>query len=189
MTAFTKISEEQTRHLPASYTGPVKVNQKISFSIFISFEPIFGNPIFETPEKQNVEKQNVFLHFQLTCFSSIVNFILWFWTASAVKPGVLNSFLSYIHIAFWCSIAKEDFQTKLFKTRVLTQTDIENPKKIPVKHEKNHFQIYFNRTNVDHCIIADLYIGVSLSISKKLNTFRTADKSTIKNVMSSLVEV
>ena len=42
---------------------------------------------------------------------------------SAVKLGILNLFLNY------CSAAKEGFQTKLFKTLVLTQTDIENPKK------------------------------------------------------------
>ena len=52
---------------------------KFSFSVFlffnISFESEFGNPRFETLEKQNV------FNFQLTCFSAIVNFILWFCTS------------------------------------------------------------------------------------------------------------
>jgi len=57
----------------------------------ISFEPEFGNPRFETPEIRNV------FNFQLTCFSAIVDFIIWFCTsvqASAEKPGVMNLFLS-----------------------------------------------------------------------------------------------
>ena len=41
----------------------------------ISFEPEFGNPSLETPEKQNA------FNFQLTCFSTIVDFILWFCTS------------------------------------------------------------------------------------------------------------
>ena len=42
-------------------------------------------------------------------------------------------------IYFLCSAAKEGFQTQLFKTRVLTQPDFENPKKINFKPEKGHF--------------------------------------------------
>ena len=41
----------------------------------ISFEPEFGNASFETPEKQNA------FNFQLTFFSAIVGFILWFCTS------------------------------------------------------------------------------------------------------------
>ena len=36
----------------------------------ISFEPELGNPRIETPENH--------LNFQLTCFSAIVEFIIWF---------------------------------------------------------------------------------------------------------------
>jgi hypothetical protein len=55
--------------------------------------------------------------------------------ASAEKPGILNLFLSY----FFCSAAKEGFQTQLFKTQVLTQPDFESPKKIHFKPEKGYF--------------------------------------------------
>ena len=58
-------------------TLPVKVNQKLSFLVFlffnISFDPEFGNPSLESLEKQNV------FNFQIT-FSAIVDFILWFCT-------------------------------------------------------------------------------------------------------------
>ena len=46
--------------------------------------------------------------------------------ASAAKLEVLNLFLSYCF--FDAQQQKIGFQTQLFKTRVLTQTDIENPK-------------------------------------------------------------
>ena len=105
-------------------------------SVNISFEPEFGNPRFETPKKLNV------FNFQLTCFSAIVDFIIWFCTSlsSAEKPGVLNLFLS--HFFFMLSskrlFSNPAFQTYLFKTRVLTQPDFENPKKIHVKPLKGH---------------------------------------------------
>ena len=41
----------------------------------ISLEPEFGNPRFETPKKLNG------FNFQLTCFSEIVDFIIWFSTS------------------------------------------------------------------------------------------------------------
>ena len=44
-------------------------------NVNISFEPDFGNPRFETPQKMNV------FNFQLTCFSAIVDFIIWFFTS------------------------------------------------------------------------------------------------------------
>jgi len=46
--------------------------------------------------------------------------------ASTEKPEVYSYFSI---ISFLCSPAKEGFQTQLFKTRVLTQPDFENPKK------------------------------------------------------------
>ena len=46
--------------------------------------------------------------------------------ASAVKPGVWTYFSV---IAFWCFAAKEGFQTQLFKTQILTQTDTEQTQK------------------------------------------------------------
>ena len=80
---------------------------KFSFSVFlffnISFESEFGNPRFETLEKQNV------FNFQLT-FSAIVDFILGFVEPTAVKPVVLNLFLSF------CFLMMSSFQTQLFKT-------------------------------------------------------------------------
>jgi hypothetical protein len=69
--------------------------------------------------------------------------ILLFGTVQALaeKPGVLNLFLS--HFFFMLSskrgFSNPAFQTQLFKTRVLTQPDFENPKKIHFKPEKGHF--------------------------------------------------
>jgi hypothetical protein len=66
--------------------------------------------------------------------------------ASAEKPGVLNIFLSYFFFMLSSkrefskpNISNPPFQTQLFKTRVLTQPDFENPKKIHFKPEKGHF--------------------------------------------------
>ena len=110
-------------------------------SVNISFEPEFGNPRFETPQKLNV------FNFQLTCFSAIVDFIIWFCLSSAEKPGVLNLFLS--HFFFMLSSKKRfsnpGFQTQLFKTWVLTQPDFENLKKIHFKPEKGHFWFTLKR--------------------------------------------
>ena len=54
----------------------ITLGQNTSFEklgIWVSvLEPEFGNPSFDTPEKQNV------FNFQLTCFSAIFDFIL-FW--------------------------------------------------------------------------------------------------------------
>ena len=57
------------------------------------------------------------------------------------KPQQRNlEFWTYFSvISFLCSAAKEGFQTQLFKTRVLTQPDFENSKKIHFKPEKGHF--------------------------------------------------
>jgi hypothetical protein len=76
-------------------------------SLNISFKPEFGNPRFETPKKQNV------FNFQLTCFSAIVDFIIWYCTSLSRETWsfelISQSFL------FFCSAAKEGFQTQIFK--------------------------------------------------------------------------
>ena len=68
------------------------------------------------------------------CSQFSVNFFLsncWFYSLVLYKPQQRNlEFWTYFSvISFWCSAAKEGFQTQLFKTQVLTQTDFENPKK------------------------------------------------------------
>ena len=87
-------------------------------SVNISFEPEFGNPRFETPKKLNV------FNFQLTCFSAIVDFIIWFCTSLSRETWsfelISQSFLFYAQ-------QQKSFQTQLFKTQVLTQPDFENP--------------------------------------------------------------
>jgi len=102
-----------------------------SKEVNISFEPGLGNPRFETSEKLNV------FNFQLTCFSAIIDFIIWFCTSLSRETWSLE-FISQLF--FLCSAAKEGFQTQLFKTWVLTQPDFENPKKIHFKPEKGHFR-------------------------------------------------
>ena len=99
------------------------------------FAQKFGNPSFETPEKQNV------FNFQLTCFSAIVNFILWFCTSLS------NDTWSFELISQLLLFDSQ--QQKLFKTGVLTQTDTENPQKTHFKPEKGHFRVYFNRATVN----------------------------------------
>jgi hypothetical protein len=44
-------------------------------------------------------------------------------------------------LLFFCSVAKEVFQTQLFKTQVLTQPDFENQQNIQFKCGKGHFWI------------------------------------------------
>ena len=66
--------------------GPIKVNRKFSMSI-LGFSISVLNP--------NLETHALKPGFPNLGFSAIVDFILWFCTlASAVKPGVLNLFLS-----------------------------------------------------------------------------------------------
>ena len=89
------------------------------------FAQKFGNPSFETPEKQNV------FNFQLTCFSAIVNFILWFCTSLS------NDTWSFELISQLLLFDSQ--QQKLFKTGVLTQTDTENPPKNPFQIRKRPF--------------------------------------------------
>ena len=89
-----------------------------------SFEPEFGNPSFETPEKLNV------FNFQSTCFSAFVGFINGFCTCLSRETWSLKL------ISFLRSAAKEGFRTQLFKTRVLTQPDFENPKKKSISNMK-----------------------------------------------------
>jgi hypothetical protein len=52
------------------------------------FEPEFGNPSFETPKKQNG------FNFQLTWFSAIVDFILWFCTSLSSETCNFELFIS-----------------------------------------------------------------------------------------------
>ena len=49
--------------------------KSVNISFQFSFEPEFGNPRFETPKKLRV------FNFQLTCFSAIVDFFIWFCTS------------------------------------------------------------------------------------------------------------
>ena len=99
-------------------------------SLNISFKPEFGNPRFETPKKQNV------FNFQLTCFSAIVDFIIWYCTSLSRETWsfelISQSFLFYAQQqkrVFKPRFSNPTFQTQLFKTQVLTQPDFENPKK------------------------------------------------------------
>ena len=110
------------------HIGPIKVNQKFSWSTLgfsISVLNWIHKPRFWNPS------------FQIRVSQQLLTLFLGFVQASAVKPGVLNLFLS----------SKNVFQTQLFKTRVLTQTDIENLKKYPFQTWKRHFLVYFNRAN------------------------------------------
>ena len=61
--------------LEIAFFGFVKFRVCLKEVCNISFKPEFGNPSFEIPENYNV------LNFQLTCFSAIVDFILWFCTS------------------------------------------------------------------------------------------------------------
>ena len=65
-----------------------------------------------------------------------------------------------------------NFETQRFKTRVLTQNDIENPKKTPFQTPKDHFLDYFNRANVkEHsCFCAPVFISLVFLLHKKVNT-------------------
>jgi hypothetical protein len=96
---------------------------------FVKFRVCFKvlNPNLETPEKPNVS------NFQLTCFSAIVDFILWF--CRAEKPGQSFELISQLFL-FLCSAAKEGFQTQLFKNWVVTQPDFEKPKKKSISNLK-----------------------------------------------------
>ena len=69
------------------------------------------------------------MSFQIRVSQQLLTLFLGFVPALVVKPGVLYLFLS----------SKNVFQTQLFKSRVLTQTDIENLKKIHFKPEKGIF--------------------------------------------------
>jgi hypothetical protein len=64
--------------------------QLLSFWIFnISFEPEFGNPNFEISEKHHV------FNFQLSFSQQLLILFFGLLQDSAMKPGVLNLFLSY----------------------------------------------------------------------------------------------
>ena len=104
-------------------SGPVKVNQKFSFSTF-------GFSI--SVLKQNLENRVLKPQKNSLCVSqqSLI--------FTSLSCGTW-SFFSVI--VFRCSATKEGFQTQLFKTRVLT-------KKINYKPENGHILIYFNRPNV-----------------------------------------
>ena len=98
----------------------------------ISFEPEFGKPRFETPGKLNVG------NFQLTYFSAIVDFIIWY---LLYKPQQrkLEFYIYFSVISFLCLAAKEVFETQLLKTRGLTLSDFEKNPKIHFKPGKSHF--------------------------------------------------
>ena len=104
-------------------------------SVNISFEPEFGNPRFETPKKLNV------FNFQLTCFSAIVDFIIWFCTSlsSAEKPGVLNLFLSHL---FFMLSSKRGFSNPAFQNSGSNQ-NWSWPETL-----KRPFLVYFNRVSI-----------------------------------------
>ena len=109
--------------------GPVKVNQKFSFSIFgcfnISFETEFWQPNFETwglkPQK------NSFFNFQFY-FSAIADFILWFCTSLSSETWSLILFLSncfsmligfvvYFELNFYCIAYKNQSRNWFLKTK------------------------------------------------------------------------
>ena len=84
-----------------------------------SFEPEFGNPrkteCFQFSD-------NLFLRFYLSvALNKPQQRNLMFWTCFSV-------------ISFLCSAASKWFQTQLFKTWLLTQTDFENPKMVFCYH-------------------------------------------------------
>ena len=99
-----------------------------------SFGPEFGNPRLETPEKQKV------FNFQLTCFSAIVDIIIWFCSRE-------TSFELISQLFFLCSAAKEGFQTQLFKTQALTEPDFGNKKK-SISNLKKAILVYFKRATM-----------------------------------------
>ena len=104
----------------------------------ISFEAEFGNPRFETPQKLNV------FNFQLTCFSAIVDFIIWFCTSlsSAEKPGVLNLFLSHF---FFMLSSKRGVSNPAFQNLGSNPTWFWKPEKNPFLTWKRPFLVYFKR--------------------------------------------
>jgi len=82
------------------------------------------------------------------CFQFLVNLFLsncWFYYLVLYKPQQRNlEFWTYFSvISFLCSAAKEGFQTQLFKTRVLTQPDFENPKRKSFQTWKRPYLVAF----------------------------------------------
>ena len=69
----------------------------------IRFEPEFENQ-FWNPKKQSV------VYFQLTCFSAIVDLILWFCTSLSRETWTFE-LIAKLSL-FLCSAAKEGFQTQ-----------------------------------------------------------------------------
>ena len=129
--------------------GPFKVNQKWQFWGFvkfqvclkelnISFEPEFGNPSFETLEKPNV------FNYQLTCFSV---HICWFYSLALYSTSLRRETWSFklVFQFFLCSAAEEGYQTQLFKTRVLTQPDLQKSTK-SISNLKKATCVYFKRS-------------------------------------------
>ena len=76
--------------------------------------------------------------FQIRVSQQLLILFFGFVQASAVKPGVLNLFLSYVFLF------DAQQQKKVFKTEVLTQPDFENPKKMHIKPEKAIFWFTLN---------------------------------------------
>ena len=62
----------------------------------------------------------------------------------------LDVWIYLLAISFLCSVAKERFQTQLFKAWVLTQPYFENSKKKSISYWKGPFSDYFKRANVQH---------------------------------------
>ena len=102
----------------------------------ISFEAEFGNPRFETPQKLNV------FNFQLTCFSAIVDFIIWFCLSSAEKLGALNLFFSHF---FFMLSSKRGVSNPAFQNLGSNPTWFWKPEKNPFQTWKRPFLVYFKR--------------------------------------------
>ena len=96
----------------------------------------------ETPDLKLTKKLNVF-NFQLSCFSAIVDFIIWFCTSlSAEKSGVLNLFLSHF---FFMLSSKRGFSNPAFQNSRSNPTRFWKPEQNPFQTWKRPFLVYFKR--------------------------------------------
>ena len=108
-------------------------------SVNISFEPEFGNPRFETPKKLNV------FNFQLTCFSAIVDFIIWFCTSLSRETWSFELILSHF---FFMLSSKRGFSNPAFQNSGSNPTWFWKPEKNSFQTWKRPFLVYFKRTIV-----------------------------------------
>ena len=115
-------------------------------SVNISFEPEFRNPRFETPKKLNV------FNFQLTCFSAIVDFIIWFCTSLSRETWsfelISQSFLFYAQQQK--RVFKPSFSNPAFQNSGSNPTWFWKPVKNPFQTWKRPFLVYFKRAKDRH---------------------------------------